>query len=311
MSIASLDAAARASLRAPSIFNTQPWTWRIGADAMELCVAEDRRLRATDPDGRLLLLSCGAALHHARVALAAEGWAASVTRFRAPETDGVLARVDVAGRGEPDPAAQVLADAIERRRTDRRAFGDRPVSGETLTALRQVVEAEGAFLHVVPREDVPMLGIAAERAADAESYDPAYQSELEEWTHRPASAGDGVPPATAVAPSLRRVPVRDFGSSSDAGPAHDEGAEYAIIYGDDFLRAGEALSALLLTATAQGLSTAPFTEAFEIAWSRALVSGMLSGLGEPCVAVRLGYVDSDEPLPESPRRSFEEAVTHV
>jgi len=119
-----------------------------------------------------------------------------------------------------------------------------------------------------------------------------------------------VPLDTAVAPSLRRVPVRDFGATSDAGPGHDEGAEYAIIYGDDFLRAGEALSALLLTATAEGLSTAPFTEAFEIAWSRALVSGMLSGLGEPCVAVRLGYVDSDEPLPESPRRSFDEAVIH-
>ena len=73
-----LEAAARQSLHAPSVFNTQPWRWRITADALELRGDPDRQLTHTDPEGRLLMLSCGAALHHARVSLAAFGWAAVV-----------------------------------------------------------------------------------------------------------------------------------------------------------------------------------------------------------------------------------------
>ncbi|MEV6493523.1 nitroreductase, partial [Actinoplanes sp. NPDC051633] len=226
----------------------------------------------------------------------------------------------VDGPATPDAAARKREQAISRRRTDRRAFGDRPVSEETLATLRRVVEKEGAYLHVVPHDQVPMLGISVEQAADAESFDPGYRSELTQWTNRPAWTGDGVPPATAVSPALRRVPVRDFapqgGDVLTAGDDHDQGAEYVIVFGNgveprDLLRAGEALSALLLEATAEGLSTAPITEAVEVAWSRSMVRELVSGLGEPYVVVRLGYVESAEPLPATPRRAAGETITFV
>ena len=76
-----LAAAARDALQAPSVFNTQPWRWRIDGDALELRADRDRQLTVADPDGRLLLLSCGAALHHVRVALAAAGWGVRVRRL--------------------------------------------------------------------------------------------------------------------------------------------------------------------------------------------------------------------------------------
>jgi len=82
-----LEAAAEAALRAPSVFNTQPWRWRVTGDALELSADPDRRLAVTDPDGRLLLISCGTALHHARTALAAAGWSATVERL--PDIQGV------------------------------------------------------------------------------------------------------------------------------------------------------------------------------------------------------------------------------
>jgi nitroreductase len=313
-----LEAAARASLRAPSVFNTQPWRWRIEAGALELSADPERQVAAIDPEARLLMLSCGGALHHALTALAAAGWAATVTRF--PSDDrAVLARVRIEGPTEPDPKAQALVDAISRRRTDRRAFGDRKVDDETLTALRRVVEACGAYLHVVPHDQVAMLGILVEQAADAEHLDPAYRTDLTRWTSRPAWTGDGVPAATAVEPALRRVPVREFaphggGDVLAAGEDHDAGAEYTILYGMgadpvDLLRGGEAMSALLLTATAAGLSTAPLSEAVEVAWSKYLLGELLSGIGEPYLVVRLGYVESAEQLPATPRRSATEVIT--
>jgi hypothetical protein len=145
----------------------------------------------------------------------------------------LLARIRLTGRGEPDPTARELADAISRRRTDRRAFGDRRVADDTVTRLRRLVEAEGTYLHVVPDDRVAEMAVSVDQAADAEYFDPAYRSELTAWTSRPAWTGDGVPPATAVQPSLRRVPVRNFLPDGSpgllAGADHDEGAVFVIL----------------------------------------------------------------------------------
>ena len=314
---AALENAARASLRAPSVFNTQPWIWHLAGDTLALSSDPTRRLGVTDAEGRLLLLSCGGALHHARVALAADGWRPEVHRFPEERRPDLLARIRLAGRAEPDPAAKEMADAISRRRTDRRAFGERRVPEETLTRLRRLVEAEGAYLHVVPDDRVPELAISVDEAADAEYFDPAYRSELTKWTSRPAWSGDGVPAATAVQPALRRVPTRNFLPDGSpgllAGADHDEGAVFVIVYGTgdrpiDLVRGGEAMSALLLRATVEGVSAAPISEAVEVAWPRRLLRGMLANIGEPYLIVRLGYVDSSDVLPVTPRRTVGEVI---
>jgi nitroreductase len=313
-----LEAAARASLHAPSVFNTQPWRWRLTGDRLELYADTGRRLDATDPEGRLLLLSCGAALHHVRTALAAAGWSAGVERLPAAADPGLLARVRLGAAVPPDPQAQRMAAAIPRRRTDRRAFGDRVVAEDVLTRLRRSVEDEGAYLHVVRPEQLPMLAASAGRAAGAEKDDPAYRDELRRWTSRPPSSGDGVPPATAVQPAPRRVPVRDYapegGAGLRAGDDHDRGAAYVVLFGGtdrpaDLLRGGEALSALLLLATADGLATAPLSDATEVAWPRHLLRGLLAGVGEPYIVVRLGHLDTAGPLPPAPRRDPADVIT--
>jgi len=313
-----LKAAAQASLHAPSVFNTQPWSWRITGNTMQLYADPSRQLEATDPDGRLLLISCGTALHHARTALAAAGWSSTVERLPDPAQPDLLARVHLGPAVPADRETQRVAAAIKRRRTDRRAFGSHPVSAAMLTRLRRVVESEGAYLHVVPEDQIPMLAISSERAAGAERDDPAYRAELSRWTNRPPSQGDGVPPATAVQPALRRVPVRDFTPAGNAGltagQGVDKGAAYVIVFGLtdqrlDLLRGGEGLSALLLLATAEDLATAPLSEAVEVAWPRHLLQGLLSDIGEPYLVVRLGYPVSHEPLPPSPRRIAAETIT--
>ncbi|OJF12323.1 Acg family FMN-binding oxidoreductase [Couchioplanes caeruleus] len=306
-----LAAAARTALHAPSVFNTQPWRWRISGDTMTLHADRSRALPVTDPDGRLLLLSCGAALHHARIDLGAAGHQAAVERLPEPDEPDLLARITFTGGKPADATAARLVAAVPRRRTDRRAYGDQPVTDGQLTALRRAVEAEEAYLHVVRRDQMPMLAISADLAGEAERLDPEYLRELARWTNRPADAGDGVPPATAVRPALRRVPVRDFvpdgEAGLEAGAGYDAGAAYVILFGlsdqpGDLLRGGEALSALLLAATADGLATDPLSDVVEVEWPRHLLRGLLSDVGEPYVTVRLGYPESTDPLPAAPRR---------
>jgi nitroreductase len=312
-----LESVARDALRAPSVLNTQPWTWRVDGEELLLCADRDRQLTTADPEGRLLLLSCGAALHHARVSLAARGYAPQVRRMVSSFDDDLLARITV---GEARPASQAelaMHEAIERRRTDRRPFGDEPVPAEALLDLQEAAEGEGAYLHRVRYDQMPMLAIAAAQAGAQEMADTDYRAELLRWTNRPEWSGDGVPPSAAVQRVPRRVPVRELAVAPKEGmavpPGGDVGAAYLIVYGDgdeprDWLVAGEAVSAVLLAATSLDLAMAPISDVIEVIHPRELVTSLLPEAGHPYLVLRCGYAVGAE-LQPSPRRDPGEAIT--
>ncbi len=312
-----LEAAARDALLAPSVFNTQPWQWRISGNALELRADWSRQLTATDPDGHSLLLSCGAALHHARISLLAAGWRVSVDRTHGEIHGEALARICLLEPAPSDPVAADLREAIHRRRTDRRPFADEPVPAETLSALGEAAAAEGVRLHRVGLDQMPMLAIAASLAGADEISNPEYLLELMRWTNRPEWSEDGVPPSTAVRKVPRRVPVREFAVPPHDGipvePGGDRGAAYLILHGDggdsqDWLRAGEALSAVLLTAVSRGLAVAPLTDILEVEHPRELVQGLLRNGGMPYALVRCGYPVDSTPLAAAPRRSAGDVI---
>ncbi|GAA2558886.1 hypothetical protein [Pseudonocardia hydrocarbonoxydans] len=177
------------ALRAPSVHNSQPWRWRIGPDAIELHADWDRHLSVTDPDHRDLVLSCGAALHHLRVALAARRIPADIARLPDPDDRGHLATVAVR---DQDTAAAVtdtidadLFPAIARRRTDRRRMSHRPVPRDCLRSLAEHAADAGALLVPVtdPGERSRLLALLVE-AAHAQAVEPGYAAELRMWSDR-------------------------------------------------------------------------------------------------------------------------------
>src|ERR1700761_2177267 len=54
---------------APSVYNTQPWRFRTDGYVIDLFADRHRQLHYLDEPGRLLGMSCGAAVHHARLAI--------------------------------------------------------------------------------------------------------------------------------------------------------------------------------------------------------------------------------------------------
>ena len=112
--------------RAPSVHNSQPWRWRVDGDHVTLLADRTRQLMRADPEGRDLVLSCGAALHHFRVAAAAEGHRSRVVRKPYGVGDNALAIVELVP-GEPTHHEVAAAGAIDRRRSDRRFFSSWPV----------------------------------------------------------------------------------------------------------------------------------------------------------------------------------------
>jgi hypothetical protein len=182
--------------------------------------------------------------------------------------------------------------------------------------LVEAAEAQGAHLHLVRRDQIARLAMAAAQAGTLQLADPEYRKELIRWTHRPAWSGDGVPTATAVQTGPRAVPVRDFSPFGEqampAGPQTDRSAVYAVAFTSedlplDWLRCGEALSATLLTATVNGLGTAPMSDVTELAVTRERLRHLLSDVGVPQLAVRVGHAPAGEP-PPVPRRARHEVI---
>jgi hypothetical protein len=149
-----LARAAAAALAAPSVLDTQPWRWRVDDGTAELW-ADRRRQLPADPDGRLVALSCGAALHHARVALAVDGFGHAVSRTPEPDRPDLLAALRAdrhAVRQPPAPDVLRMFRAMSTRRTDRRPYADLPVpeaslDRPSLDRLCAAAEANGARLH--------------------------------------------------------------------------------------------------------------------------------------------------------------------
>jgi nitroreductase len=316
-SAALLNQAATAALRAPSIFNTQPWTWQIHDGVADLRLDRQRQLAVVDPDARLATISCGAALHHFRAALAATGAVVEVTRLPAARDPDLLATARIIGSGPATTAAVRHYEALLIRHTDRRPFSRTPVPPETLDALRAVVEAAGAHLHLIRPEQLTALIVAADHAAAIETADPAYRAELSAWTHRPETAGDGVPEDAAVAPVRRRVSIRDFALGGTArfaaGTDDDSGTSYAVLFvtGDDrhsWLLAGEALGALLVSAVEHGVAASPMSDLVEVALTRQRLRRILAGIGEPMMVLRIGVTESETGVPTAPRRTPEDAI---
>jgi nitroreductase len=308
---AALNAAAAVAGLAPSVHNTQPWRWRTRTGVLSLWADRSRQLSATDPDGRMLTLSCGASLHHARVALAAYGYGGLVRGWPDPAQPDLLARLGPGGPIRVTSATMRLYQAIGVRGTDRRPVPPEPLDDNGVLALTVAVQEQGCRLQPLRHDQVIELAAIVSRAQHAQQEDPAWRGELVRWSGAARPTGLGVPDANIPQrPPRTTVPGRDFGHPGtlpvDGDGEHDHAARYAVLYTDedtpaDWLRAGQALSAAWLTATDLGLSVLPVSAPVEVPPCRELLRGLLSGLGYPCLVLRLGMAAPGRAPAPTPR----------
>ena len=293
--------------RAPSVHNTQPWRFRVDGDAIELYCDPRRRLR-TDPGGREMLISCGAALFGLRLAVRSLGYRPVVNLLPEPGRRRLLARVTL-GAAEPMTAADYeMLKAVPHRHTHRGAFAAGPLPDGLLPRLQHDALAEGATLAIIDR------GLAYQRLADivgatarTVDLDPRARAELRRWTRRVGSgARDGVParafPAVAAQQPGRRsgrLRQRDFDLGRGLGllePAGRDGGDPAVTAvllttGDgraDWLQAGQALNRLLLHAASRWVFASLYTQPLEIPPIRTLIRERLALPGAPQVVLQLG-----------------------
>lgn len=310
--------------RAPSVHNSQPWQWLLGGDTLHLMADRTRHLPATDPQGRDLLISCGAMLHHTQVALASLGWVCDVHRIPNPAQPDHLAALEPR-QHTPSIEDIGLVAAISRRRTDRRRFSDWPVPPGHLDLMIRRAAATGALL--VPVTDTILrhhLATSITLAAAIQETNPDYAAELAIWSGRGQAAEDGVlaasaPPGPQVQGDTR---MRTFAhgslTESPVDSAELDAGEVLVLATPDddprsWLRAGEALSAALLTATELNLAGCPLSQPLEVDGTRAAIQqSVLDDAAVPHLILRVGWAPtSAEPLPLSPRRHLDDIVGYL
>jgi hypothetical protein len=297
--------AVAAAVWAPSVHNTQPWWFSVAGQEISLHADAGRQLGVADPRGREMMISCGAALFTARLALRSLGYIPETSVLPDPGRPLLVARVNWRRRAPAAGFEQRLFSQVRRRRTHRGGFDLLPLPPDLPAVLREGAGRDGATLRIVGDEGSrAVLAMAVETAEHALRLDSAYARELARWASPPDSTRrDGVPhTAYPVRPerTLPLFPGRDFaqgrgwgtaGFSPSAAPRSAGVVCLLTTIGDhpvDWVNAGQALQRALLTCATCGVAAALHSQPIERARLREFVRTQLCDGSYPQLVLRLG-----------------------
>jgi hypothetical protein len=308
---------------APSILNTQPWRFRITDTGIELFADRTRLLPVTDPDGRQLTISCGAASLNLRIALRGFGYRCDSEFFPDPTAPDLLARLTISGREQSSEADEQLRNAIALRRTNRGEFLDRPLPPTLMTAL-SAAAIDGCRLEIAAGQSVK------DRVADliAEAHaallaNANYQHEMGDWVSRriseakslsrPGTSIAGQTPARPTQPELR-VPsaasaARMFSRNPEAVARLSQHLTAAPIVAllstphdgpENWMMAGQGLQRALLEAAAAGACASFLNAPIEVSSLRPKLAELFGIRAVPQILLRFGYGAAMPPEPRRP-----------
>ena len=291
------------AIMAPSIYNTQPWLFKVTGSEIAMYVDRARALPVSDPDGRNLVISCGAALYHLRVAIRHFGYEPVVRTFPDLDVPNLLAFIRLGKHKEvlPDEERQFMA--IKKRRTIRNGFRDEAIPPGMMQQLRDSAVGEGAHMFALQdRNEQQALIDLIREAYEIRRKDAPFLQEVQAWTNSgwadyPINdMSYAAPPPGAEAPPPSRI-LRGLEDdqllmwNDNIKPGHPAFVVLATT-GDrmaSWLSAGQALARLLLTATDSGLSTSFLNQPVGINSLRDRVRSLVGGELFPQVILRMGY----------------------
>ncbi|MEL7009915.1 MAG: nitroreductase family protein [Cyanobacteria bacterium J06648_1] len=312
---------------APSSHNTQPWQFSIVNDAIDLYADRTRALPSADPNNRELIISCGAALFHLRIAIRHFGYSDLVEILPEQNQPSLLARIRLGSKRVVRLEENFLFRAIGRRYTNRLSFEDCQLPKSLQSELETACCSEGNYLQIatqiIPetiRQEVVNLIVAGDRL---QMSDPSFRQELSQWIHS-SNSHDGI---TAQAQGLSRrldplAPLIAFAVRSfDLGESQaDKDYRLAIAApvlmsifsngdtAEDWIATGEALAHLLLRARVDNVWASFFNQPIQVPQLRSRLQALFPNNGYPQIILRLGYAKETG---ATPRRSVEEVLNEV
>jgi hypothetical protein len=310
----------RYAILAPSPHNTQPWRFRINANDVELFADRHRLLPVIDPQGREMIMSCGAALFNLRVAAEYFGHAYTVEHQPNPAHPDLFARFQLGLRGETSGEDILLFYAITQRHTNRQPFDDKPVPETLFSDWDTAIRPYGAWFQVV-REDTARQAVAdlVSEGDRRQWADRHFRAELSRWIRsKPEEHGDGLPAAivgikdwlSLAGPALIRTFDRGKGVAATDRDIAVHSPVLAVLgtESDDsraWLNAGQALQRVLLGARSEDIWASFLSQPIEIPDLRNRLAEIIGRSGHPQILLRMGYGPGTTPMP---RRSLRQML---
>jgi nitroreductase len=304
----------RYAILAPSVKNTQPWSFAVDGRTVRIYADRGRTLTVTDPDRRELYISVGCALENLLVAAEHFGMAHEVRYTPEGDDAELAATAEFWAGGVRTPERQTIPlDALVQRRNDNSLYRDAPLSLDVRRRLYECVAEPDLRLELSDdglfRSWMDELTFEADRAEFA---NPAFRRELGQ------SIGQGVFSAPGIKARLAGLLVShvDFG---DAVANHDRelvasAALLGLVLGEEdthavHLRSGQLFERVWLQATALGVSVHPMSQTMRTPELREAVADLVVGHGwSPQHLFRVGFSTRETRPRHTPRRPLEEVL---
>jgi hypothetical protein len=295
------------AVRAPSRHNSQPWLFEIEGDDLRILVDWRRSLKAADPQGREMVMACGAALENLRLGAAHHGHDVDVESRAGGREAALVARVRLGDRRGPEEVEEQLFAAIPRRRTVT-ALRSTEVDPEVLEAMAREAALEGCTLRQVRPSRARMVAELVVEADAVQWTNARFRTELGLWSRGGARRQDGfrVRPEGLPAKRLRRLISRFGGARRELERRIAAQTRTLLVLstrGDeprDWLAAGRAMQRALLRGAAEGLVASYLSQAVEVPAARQRLRRTLFEPGYPQLLFRVGHGPAPRPTPRRP-----------
>ncbi len=311
------------AVKAPSGHNTQPWTFRIEGNTIEIHPDLSRALPVVDTDNHALYISLGCAAENIVIAAAEQAKAASVNIIDDGRSPAYLSiTVDEAGSAKPGD----LFRYIEFRQCTKNKYEQRPVSDQEIGELKMAVSFTGIGLMMFTTpEEINRIRPFIIEGSNRQFKNRQFVNELVSWirfskreaTHK----RDGVWGASMGMPGTGRllgsiVMKKLVGANSEAKRWHkmiDATAGLALFTAKEndtehWVKMGRAFQRFGLTATKLNISHAHVNmpcEEPEVRYKMAEQLGLENR--HPLLLIRFGY---SEKMPYSFRRAVEDVIVN-
>lgn len=317
---AKLRFALKYAILAPSAWNIQPWKFAIGDNYIDVFEDNERVQNERDPQGRELLVSCGAAIFNLRLAMHHYGLGAQAKYFPSADNKNHLVRLTVSPDSQDNLPSELLA-CCAKRHSYRRPFDSQRLSEDLVQQLKRAANDEGArFIPATTTStQLALSGMVAEGDRDLGANEAA-RKEYASWMRTGDNKGDGVPGyalgfgalESLFAPVTRRMfNYMDENAQKDRELAIAAPCVGTVATEADneaaWLQAGQAMERLLLVGVANGLQASVLNQPISVSELRERLRTLLCiKTGWPQVVLRLGYTSAD--IKPTPRRGLDEVI---
>ncbi|TVM01274.1 MAG: hypothetical protein CV087_11095, partial [Candidatus Brocadia sp. WS118] len=303
-----------AMVLAPSAHNTQPWSFKVSDNVIDVYVDWSRHLEVSDPTLRELYVSIGCTVENGVVA--GRHFSRGVQVMYFPEGDNkdqpavrmVFSKSDTSG-------GQDLFEAITARRTNRLDYDGKPLTPEERAKLPSVNDQSVVLIE--DHERIEEIAKVSGKGTYKTLGRSDFKRELSKWvrnnwTRKP----DGMPgyamgipaPLSLLASTMVRIaPIHKQEAPKVEKEANQASAIAVVVTHNDnkeaWIKAGQILERIWLEATAAGLAAMPLTAAIESSDDdRKIVQTITRTNLFPQGILRIGHTSKLD-LKASPRRS--------